>query len=60
MNKFLRGFVSIEKALQIVALLMVIFFLGYLGLNSAQRARWQSLPERESLAPNTSPTTQLK
>ena len=59
MNKFLRGFVSIEKALQIVALLMVIFFLGYLGLNSAQRDRWQSLPERESPS-STSPTTQLK
>ena len=60
MDKFLRGFISVEKAFQIFALVGVISFLGYLGLNNVKRDRWQSLPERESPAPNTSPTTQLK
>ena len=51
MEKFLRGFISIEKSLQILGLVGVIFFLGYLGLNAVQRDRLPS---------STSPTTQLK
>ncbi len=52
MDKFLRGFISVEKALQIFAVVGVISFLGYLGFNNGQRDR--------TLSPNTSPTTQLK
>ena len=51
MEKFLRGFISIEKGLQILGLVGVIFFLGYLGLNGVQRDRLPS---------TTAPTTQLK
>ena len=51
MDKFLRGFISVEKAFQIVAVVGVISFFGYLGLNSAQRDRSPS---------GTSPTTQIK
>jgi hypothetical protein len=53
MDKFLRSVITIEKTFQIFALLGVIFFLGYVGLNSFQRDRTPS-------APGISPTTQLK
>ena len=52
MDKFLRGFISIEKALQIGAIVIVVFLLGYLGLNNVQRHR--------TPAPETSPVTRVK
>ena len=51
MDKFLRGFISVEKAFQIFAVVGVLSFLGYIGLNNAQRDRSPS---------TTVPTTQLK
>ncbi len=53
MDKFLRGFIRIERTFQIFALVGVILFLGYVGLNSFRQDRNPSVPE-------TSPTTQLK
>lgn len=51
MEKFLHGFIKIEKFTQIIALVGVIMFLGYLGLTNY---RSDSLPS----LPITSPTTQ--
>jgi hypothetical protein len=45
MNKFLRSFITIEKTFQIVALVGVTLFLGYVGLNHFQRDRIPSVPE---------------
>lgn len=53
MDKFLRSVITIERIFQVFALVGVIFFLGYVGLNSFQRDRTPS-------APGISPSTQLK
>jgi hypothetical protein len=51
MDKFLYGFIKIEKFTQIVALVGVIMFLGYLGFSNYRSNSTHSLPI-------TSPTTQ--
>lgn len=51
MDRFLRGFITVEKTLQIVALVGVILLLGYVGLTSFQQ-------EQTSPASSISPTTQ--
>ncbi len=53
MDKFLRSFITIERTFQIFAVVGVILFLGYVGLNSIQRDRTPSVPW-------TSPTTHPK
>ncbi|MBD1999181.1 hypothetical protein H6F88_24095 [Oculatella sp. FACHB-28] len=45
MDKFLRGFIAVEKTTQIVALAGVILFLGYLGLTSIQHDQMPSIPD---------------
>jgi hypothetical protein len=53
MNKFLRSVITIEKTFQILALVGLILFLGYIGLNSFQKNQTHS-------APSISPSIQLK
>jgi hypothetical protein len=53
MSKFLRGITTIERTFQILALLGLFLFLGYIGLNSFRRDRVPSVP-------SSSPATQLK
>ena len=48
MNKFLRSLLTVERTIQLVALVGVIVFLGYLGVTSFQRERTPSVP---SLSP---------
>lgn len=45
MDKFLRGFITVEKITQIIALASVFLFLGYLGLTSIQRDQTPSIPD---------------
>lgn len=51
MDKFIRGFITVEKSLQILALVGLIMFLGYLGV---EQYRSDSKPP----FPITSPTIQ--
>lgn len=44
MDKFLRGFIAVERTTQVVALVGVILLLGYLGLTSIQRDQTLSVP----------------
>jgi hypothetical protein len=53
MDKFLRGFITIERTFQVLTLAGLILFLGYVGLSSFQRNQTPS-------APIISPATQLK
>lgn len=53
MDKLLRSLVRVERTFQIFAIVGVILFLGYVGLNNFRQDRNHSVPE-------TSPTTQLK
>ncbi|MEB3182326.1 MAG: hypothetical protein VKL59_25310 [Nostocaceae cyanobacterium] len=50
MDKFLRSFITIERYIQLVALLGVMVFLGYLGFTSYQSHRTPSYPV---IAPTT-------
>ncbi|WP_156481560.1 MULTISPECIES: hypothetical protein [unclassified Anabaena] len=44
MNKFIRGFITIEKSLQVLALLGLILFLGYLGFEQYRSDSTPSVP----------------
>ncbi|MBD2356873.1 hypothetical protein H6G41_19955 [Tolypothrix sp. FACHB-123] len=44
MNNFIRTFITVEKSIQIVALLGVVVFWGYLGLTSYQSQPTSSVP----------------
>jgi hypothetical protein len=44
MDKFIRTFITVEKSIQIVAVVGVILFWGYLGLTSYQSQRPSSVP----------------
>lgn len=44
MEKFVRSLITVEKSIQIVSLVGVILFLGYLGLSSYQSNRTPSVP----------------
>jgi hypothetical protein len=50
MDKFLSSFIKIEKTIQILTLVAVMLFLGYLGFMNYRSERAPS--------PVTSPTTQ--
>jgi hypothetical protein len=50
MDKFLSGFIKVEKSVQIFTLVGIMLFLGYLGSVSYRGDRAPS--------PRTSPTTQ--
>jgi hypothetical protein len=44
MEKFVRSFITVEKSIQIVALVGVILFLGYLGFTNYQSNLTPSVP----------------
>lgn len=48
MDKFLRGFISIEKSLQITTLVGLIFFLGYLGFANVSKTNHPSVQSTPS------------
>ncbi|BAY63778.1 hypothetical protein NIES22_38670 [Calothrix brevissima NIES-22] len=50
MNNFIRTFITIEQSIQIVALLGVLVFWGYLSFTSYQTQQQPSVP---SIAPTT-------
>jgi hypothetical protein len=51
MNKFLHGFIMIEKSVQIAILVLLMLFLGYLGFVN-------SPSDRTPAVPVTAPTSQ--
>jgi hypothetical protein len=53
MDKFLRSLITVERIVQISALVGVMLFLGYLGVNSLQR-------DRATSGAGISPATPLK
>jgi hypothetical protein len=44
MDKFVRSFITVEKSIQMVALVGVILFLGYLGFTNSQSNLTPSAP----------------
>jgi hypothetical protein len=45
MNRILRGFITIEKSLQVIALLGVVALLIYIGFSRAESDRPQGEPQ---------------